>query len=432
MESFSHTWDFSGNTVSNFGNFTGKVQLDAVLDSEHHNVKVVFNKPFVEKQVDRHWRKLAKNVTYKGFRRGKATKSMVEQLSGMGADGLYCGIFHSLLDYKLKECSPRKVMMITAHHDQKQEDGSWMVEAMAFLEPDVEVKCALDKIVLTVPKLPTVDEVVEHRIADAIKTHPFLRTKEDANHDPAPAAPGDMSEVKIEAFVDEQRYPDACEEATRIRVVEDYMPAGLYKNLVGAKAGDVFTIETDQVGRFTELAGKVMKLDVRVLRVYTCEDPEVDDDLAVSANFKSLEEMKTALSADARKFITARDLNNKRQTLINYIVAGTTIGTLPDMWLNATMQSYVRERHINHFNPETLKASIVQDTLQYLSFKMVGTMLNIKWDDADKDMYEREADKYVEKVLQHLMAQTEFVYADIAPAQVNSGDQNGTVLQQTP
>ena len=365
---------------------------------DHLEVEVRINKKTAETMTKSFWKEYSKSIKVNGFRTGKVPLSMAKKVK-VPIDQMMCTAYSQYANIKFTESAPRKVIL-TADH--KTEGATTTFNA--WLEPEVTLaKEELDKVLDNTFKIPQFnnDRYIDDRLYAFQKLHPDLRNKESSMGGVLPSSDGDMVEIKVDCVVDGQPYKEGCEEATRVRLLKDTIrPPSLYDRLLGVVPGHEFMLETNDIPRAwgDKLHGKMMKLFVKILRVYLCEESKVDDDLAITAGFKSLEEWKRSLNDSADRMAAGQYEMHKKQLVIAAILGIAKVGDFPAKWLDEKI------KELEHLKEPDLRNKVHEVAKHTTILKKVGELLGVEWDDAEKVNVMREEDKYAQKVLSELVS----------------------------
>jgi len=394
-------------------------------DPDHIGVEIIVSKPQAQAMTRSFWNSYSKNMKLRGFRPGKIPISEARKRK-IPIDGMMGELYSQYANIKFSETSPRKVIL-TADHVVVGTN----VKFNAWLEPAVQVtREQVDGIFTNIFRIPNfdMDKYIEGRIIGFTKMHPYLRNKEDDKGGPLPAQENDTVEISVHCMVDGEEYKDGCEDATRIRLVKGAIhPESLYDRLLGALPGGTFTIETKDIPPSwgAKLAGKTIQLDVKVIRVYSSEDAEVDQDMAISAGYKTIEEWKTALRDSATRQANAGYEMIKRQLVLSMLLKVASIDNFPDRWLDEKVKELKDDN-----NPDP-RSRIHEVAKQITILKKVGQLLDVEYDDADQISVMRDEAIYAQKVLSILIEKAKFEHADPTPTKALEGDQRIAVPEQS-
>lgn len=415
-------------------NFSTENEFEFVAkpsEEDHYDAVFTVHPDMAKKIEDNFWKKRKKHIHLKGFRKGHVPRAVAEKRSIGGRDGFYAAIFQEYANIKAVDDSPQKVILTNDHQAHKNDEtGEWDITFKLWLEPEVELKDDFESIKMKTQKLEKGD-YVEKKIAAFAKVNPYLHTKASDDGGPLPSEEGDMVEVSIAAFADDEPYPDGSEEATNIRLLPDAVkPQSLYDKLIGVKPGDGFTINVDSIDTMMphfqrELEGKKFRMDVKVNYVYRCEEPKIDDDLAITAGYESMEDWQKALNDSADMIIKGEDMRTKRALLISYTTSRANVSEFPDEWAAFKATELLQSRKVVGTLDEIVR-QIKSVFKQNLVLKAVGEKLGVEWDDADKSRYQRNEEAYANKVLELLLEKTEFEYVDLGNDEAGGGDRENS------
>lgn len=374
-----------------------------------------------------------KIIRINGFRKGKAPVGLIEKKMG-GLQAVYGASFATYANTQILKNSPYKVIHTYDIDVNEKDDESWIVTLKLAVEPLADIKNEDLEMTFEVQRLNP-DDYVDYRITSFARVNPYLHMKEDDKGNILPAAEDDMVEVSVEAFIDDKKFEHGSHDATDIRLVEGGVnPRSLYEKLLGSVPGDSFSIITTNPeeipGPFkNDFKGK-SKFEIRVVvnHVYRCTDPEIDDDLAITAGFNSLDEWKNSLLDSANRINKSREEQTQKSLVLDHIVSTIKYPDFPDAWAEAHARELIfRGKHPDTpFLRQELKRIAKQNTL----LKQIGEFLNIEWDEEEGDIsiYDRNEQAYANKVLHHLVNEkARFIYVDSKSTENSGGDRtNGT------
>jgi len=368
--------------------------------------------------------KLPEALAKKLKKKGKVSQKLAEKLYSQ-IDGFYNLMFSAFANMKIIENVDRKVIY-TDNHEVEQLDELWQVRCAIWLEPEVEMITKSLVLEFNIEET-TVESNVEKRIQSFAKLNPYLHLK------PSASEVDDMVELSVIASADDERVEVACEEAINIRVMKDAVyPTQLFDKLAaGVSVDDKFTIEIDDPNDFPPnfaqdlLGKKVLKLEIHILRIYTCEEQKIDDDLAITAGYNNLKEWKNALTDSAIRVIDQQEIQRKRIIIVDHLLEITKSDDLPDSWAKIKAQEMKL--------PETDSSySQLKNLFKHvIVLKYIGKMLDTKWDDVHKNIYERDEQAYADKVLNYLVDMADFRYVNSETMENDRRDREKCITKQS-
>jgi len=371
------------------------------------NVSVTFYKAFVDKITKNAWKKYAKLISMKGFRKGRVTKTAAEGM--IGKLNIYSEVLSNFANTKFLESYPNKIIFTDGHEVKTLPNGEYTVSFVAWEEPKVTIDIqAISKTEFDIKDKFDVDRYVDSRIDAFVKLHPYLRAKVDDKGTPIPSAPGDMMEVCVDCLADGKKFIDGCEKATNVRLLEGTVnPPEMYDQLLNRAPKDEFSLITKNIPRAfaNDLEGKTIELHVTVNNVYMCEEAKINDDMGITAGYNSLAEWKATLTDQANKLKINFDVMAEKQAILIHLVGAATITPFPPGWISIkSMELKVRDPQAG--------AKIEEVAKQISVLKCVGEKLGVEWGDADKKSFNRDESAYAQKVLDILVQRSKFNHVD--------------------
>ncbi|MDR1412451.1 MAG: trigger factor [Actinomycetes bacterium] len=267
----------------------------ASLDDGKAELTVTVDAQDVDRAVKKSYKDLAARLRVPGFRPGKAPRRVVE--GQLGRDY----VLGNALENLVNETYPRALDTESLRIQGKAEfnDPAELIEGepysykvVVILRPELTLKSTQIQIQMP-PREATdaeVDSQIEQtreRFATYVPRAKTAKIKQDST-----------VTISFTSTVDGEDYEGSTVENFRYTLGEGRMPAAFEEGLIGQRAGDVvaisFTIE--DTGDNSEYAGKEMAFSVTVESIDKKELPPIDDALAVSTGFDSLEDMRKEIA----------------------------------------------------------------------------------------------------------------------------------------
>jgi len=232
----------------------------------------------VESVVDQRLQEAARNVRLNGFRKGKVPLSVVRNRFGKGVRQEVIGELMNRSYYEaLNEKKIRPAGQPTIETTNTDEGQNLQFTATFEVYPEVELP---DFAELEVEKL--VAEVSDADIDQMIETlreqrHSWQETSREA-------ADGDMVNIDYVGRKDDEEFQGGQAEGTSLVIGSGRMIPGFEQGLIGAKAGDIVTLNLTFPEKYhnSELAGKDADFHVTVNKVSEKVKPELDDEFIAS------------------------------------------------------------------------------------------------------------------------------------------------------
>lgn len=262
----------------------------------------------VNKGLDKAFKKVQKQVSVPGFRKGKVPRQIFNNVYGEAA--LYDEALNLLIPDAFSKAVEETDVFVVGQPQfdiESIEKGQpWVLTAQVTVKPSVKLG---DYKGLKADKESI--EVTEEEVTNAIESRreslAELVLKE------AEAENGDTVVIDFEGFLGEEAFEGGKGTNHSLELGSGSFIPGFEEQLVGAKAGDDVTVNVTFPEEYhsEELAGKEARFEVKVHEVKSKQLPELDDDFAkdVDDEVESFEELKNKIKVDleASKEKTAKD-----------------------------------------------------------------------------------------------------------------------------
>ena len=276
----------------------------------------------LEPHVANAYKKVAAQVNIPGFRKGKIPASMIDQRVGRG----------TVMDEAINSALPLFYGQAAREHNvavigRPEVDVKEFVDndKLVFtVEVDVRPKVVLpdfSKITVEVDDVVVADADVDEQIESLRTRFGTLTTVEREVKN------GDFTTLDMTAFIDGKEVDGGQANDISYEVGSDKMIDGLDEKLIGMKAGDVKTFETQLVGQQEGEKGEVM---ATVKAVKERELPPVDDAFAkLASEFDTLAELKTDFVARLERVKKMEQGAQARDRLVEKLLSDNEI-PVPD------------------------------------------------------------------------------------------------------
>lgn len=366
---------------------------------DHLAVVVEISDRQINKLKDTFWKTYCKHLKIKGFRPGRVPALVAKKLN-IDPDLMSKPVINQYAIIEFSKMAPRPIIWLGDPIDNNSQ-----ITFDAWLEPSVILDAkVLGELKFKVPK-PQPDQYIKDRQTNFAHLNPYMKNKVDDQGNPIASAEGDMVEVGIHCIVDGKEFNDAHEPSTNIRLFRNIVqPPSLFDRLIGVLPTQSFTLETDQIppAWVQQLHGKTIKLEVQVNRVYSCEEAEINDDMAITAGFNNLEEWTRSIKDSFYRIYNHQILLTKKQLVLSALIKASTVPDFPDMWLDEKI------KELQHLNDPDIRNKIHEVAKHTAILKTAGGLAGIQWDDGDKPIGERNQSVYADKVLTTLTSQAIF------------------------
>ncbi|NDY42112.1 trigger factor [Dissulfurirhabdus thermomarina] len=252
----------------------------------------------VDAELDRAFRRLNRQVSIKGFRKGKAPRSVLERHYGAEIqDQVIERLVQRTLPKALDEA--KLVLVLQPVLDGASEVRAhrpFTYSARLDLWPEFDVP-EYKGIELEEPETEVTEEEMQEQL-EALRTH--YATVETVAED-RPVETGDLVILDYEGFVDGQPVEGLTEENAYLEVGSHHFNPDFEAGLVGMRRDAEKEIEVtypeDAVNE--KLAGKTVRYRVRLKEIKQRVLPELDDEFArgLGVGFETLEDLRERLRA---------------------------------------------------------------------------------------------------------------------------------------
>ena len=319
------------------------MSLDAVKEIETNVMEITVSA--TAEQFDtacqKAYNKAKKRISVPGFRKGKATRKMVERVYGEGVfyeDAL--DIIYPEIVGEAVESLERKAVAAPYDLDVKKigKEGLELVMKVV-VEPIIEVG-EYKGIKAKKKAVRVTEKEINEEISKLQERNSTIEPVEEKE-----AAEGDICDIAFEGFVDGEVFDGGQADNFDLTIGSGQFIPGFEDQIIGHKAGDEF----DVVVTFPEdygaenLAGKEATFKVVLHEVKVKVLPELDDEFAKDVSeFDTLADLK----ADEKKKIKERKQqeaeNDCENAVIDALIEGMQ-GEIPEQMIEARIDENIKQ-----------------------------------------------------------------------------------------
>ena len=319
------------------------MSLDAVKEIETNVMEITVSA--TAEQFDtacqKAYNKAKKRISVPGFRKGKATRKMVERVYGEGVfyeDAL--DIIYPEIVGEAVESLERKAVAAPYDLDVKKigKEGLELVMKVV-VEPIIEVG-EYKGIKAKKKAVRVTEKEINEEISKLQERNSTIEPVEDKE-----AAEGDICDIAFEGFVDGEVFDGGQADNFDLTIGSGQFIPGFEDQIIGHKAGDEF----DVVVTFPEdygaenLAGKEATFKVVLHEVKVKVLPELDDEFAKDVSeFDTLADLK----ADEKKKIKERKQqeaeNDFENAVIDALIEGMQ-GEIPEQMIESRIDENIKQ-----------------------------------------------------------------------------------------
>ena len=309
---------------------TNKVEMELTISKE--TFEAAINKVFL---------KARKNIAIPGFRKGKATRGLVEQYYGKQV--FYEDALNDLLpaeiDNSAKETGFRVAAMPEITDVDFENADGILVKVVFVRFPDVKVNAykglEVEKVIVK-----TEDAEVDAELERARKRN--SRTIEVTDR---AAAKDDTADINYEGFCDGVAFDGGKAEGHKLKLGSGTFIPGFEDQVIGKNVGDEFDVNVTFPEEYhaKELAGKAAVFKCKLNALQFEELPELDDEFAKDASeFDTLAEYKADIKAKIEKRHDAEAEARLADALVKALVANVE-AEVPAELIEKEKENCVRE-----------------------------------------------------------------------------------------
>jgi trigger factor len=295
-----------------------------------HTIEVEVDASRVRKTFDRAYRALAKQVRVKGFRPGKAPRSVLEKLHGASvAEQLeHTLVSETLADaIDLSGIQPVSEPAISA--GKPAPDSSFKYTACLEVSPEIELP-DLSGLPAVRPEVLVEDAEVDERLEELRTAHAPLVEEAEGTV----IARGHVVTIDFVGRIDTATFEGGSGQGVQLEIGGGRFIPGFEDQLAGAQAGDdreVCVTFPESYGN-AEVAGKEAVFAVHIVDVRKRQVPELDDEFAKDVgDFNSLDALRARIRADLESGQERESKETFRTTLMDALLGRLDFAAPPGM-----------------------------------------------------------------------------------------------------
>jgi trigger factor len=308
-----------------------------------HTIEVEIEAPRVRKAFDRAYRDLAKQVRVKGFRPGKAPRSVLERHYGASlAEQLeHTLVADTLADaIEIAEIQPASEPAISA--GKPVPDASFKYTASIEVQPQIELPDLAGLPVLR-PEVVVADTDVDERLDQLKLAHaPLIEEPEGTA-----IAAEHIASIDFVGRIDGKPFDGGSGQGVQLEIGSDRFIPGFEEQLIGARAGDDREVQVTFPADYGNLnvADKEAVFEVHIVDIRQRSIPELDDEFARDVgDFDSLAALREQIRGDLEKGQERESKQVYRTSLMNALLERMEFEVPPGM-VERQLQSQLAAAH---------------------------------------------------------------------------------------
>lgn len=359
--------------------------------------------------LDHAFKKVVKDVSLPGFRKGKIPRPIFEKR--FGVESLYQDAVDYVLSPAYSEAIDQTGIFPVAQPDvdiDEIEKGKDLIfKCEVTVKP--EVKLGEYKGLEVEDETATVtDEDVEEEMKRLQESQAELVLKEEGSIEE-----GNTAVIDFEGFLDGEAFEGGKAENHSLEIGAQQFIPGFEEQLVGKESGEETEIKVTfpEDYQAEELAGKEATFNVKIHEIKEKDIPELDDDFAkdVDEEVDSLEALKEKKKDELLKQKEQEIENNKRETLLNKVTENVEVDipkAMVDTELDQMLKEFEQRLQMqgmtldNYFQFSGQSEDELKDQMREDAEARVKTNLTLEAivDTEELEVTEEDIDKEIEKM----------------------------------
>jgi trigger factor len=295
-----------------------------------HTIEIEVDASRVRKVFDRAYRDLAKRVRVKGFRPGKAPRSVLEKLYGASvAEQLEQTLVSETLAAAVELSGIQPVSEPAISAGKPVPDASFKYTACLEVSPEIELP-DLSGLPAIRPEVLVEDAEIDERLEELRIAHAPIVEEDEGTA----IARGNIATIDFVGRIDGERFEGGSGQGVQIEIGADRFIPGFEDQLTGAQAGDDREVRVtfpESYGN-AEIAGKEAVFAAHVVDVRKRKIPELDDEFAKDVgDFDSLEALRARIRADLESGQERESKETFRTTMLDALLERMDFAVPPGM-----------------------------------------------------------------------------------------------------
>ncbi len=291
------------------------------------------------KALNEAFQKQRKNITVPGFRKGKATRGMIERYYGEGVffEDAFEIVYPDAVEAAVKEAGIEIVdNPFDVDFNEVNKDGLTF-SLKVTVSPEVEIG-DYKSLELKKPIAEVTDEDVDAELASQQeRSARFVEVDREAKLD-------DLTTIDFEGFVDDVAFEGGKGEGYELTLGSGQFIPGFEDQIVGHKVGEEFDVNVKFPEDYVEeLAAKDAVFKVKLNAIKEKQLPELDDDFVMDVSeFDTLAEYKESIKADLAK-TKEEAANAEVESQIFEKLAGLIKAEIPEVMFDHEVDNAVQD-----------------------------------------------------------------------------------------
>ena len=306
-------------------------------------VEVEVDAKRVKKAFDRAYRDLARRVPVKGFRPGKAPRSVLERLYGASlAEQIEQTLVAETLGDAVELAGVEPVAEPAIEADTPKAQGVFRYVARVEVKPPV----TLPDLAGLAARKPVV-EVGEEQVQQELDQLQQRQTQLIEEEEGTALADGHVASIDFVGRIDGEPFEGGSGQGVELELGSGQFIPGFEEQLVGARAGDDLEVRVNFPEDYhaEQLAGKEAVFATHVAAVKRRQVPELDDEFAKDlGDFETLTDLRNRVRDDLLKAREQASKQELHRTLVDSLIERAPLEVPPGM-VERQLESRLRQAH---------------------------------------------------------------------------------------
>lgn len=309
------------------------------IESGEAYIEIVVDAERLEEGLQTAYRKVVKQVSIPGFRKGRVPRELLE--AHFGKEILYQDALEAIIpdayEFALAELDIAPIAQPDfdfSEMDEMEAGQPFTFSAKVAVKPDFELP-DLTGLEISTPIFAVKEEDVAKRLEDMQNRYSQLVEKTDE-----PAATGDTAEIDFEGFVDGVAFPGGKGENYPLELGSGTFIPGFEEQVVGLKVGEEADVKVTfpETYHAEDLAGKEAVFKIKVNKIETHQQRPLDDEFAQEvSSFDTLDDLKADINNSLVQMIDNQKKDYLRQQVLDKAMERTDI-PVPDSVVKAQLE----------------------------------------------------------------------------------------------
>ncbi|HLS65761.1 MAG TPA: trigger factor [Pseudogracilibacillus sp.] len=295
-----------------------------------------------EEALDQAFKKVVKDVSLPGFRKGRIPRNIFEKR--FGVEALYQDALDVILPPAYTEAVEQTGIFPVDQPSVDIEEIERGKELVFTCEVTVKPEVTLGEykgIEVEEEKVEVTDEDVEQEIEALRQSQAELVIKEEGT-----VEEGNTVVIDFEGFLDGEAFEGGKGENHSLEIGSGQFIPGFEEQLVGKESGEELEIEVTFPADYhaEDLAGKEATFKVKIHEIKEKEVPELDDEFAkdVDEDVETLDELKEKTRENLLNEKEQQAENSKREAVVEKVTENAEVD-IPEAMIETEMDHMIRE-----------------------------------------------------------------------------------------